>query len=355
MNTAGPEHDGQTLWSLEALRGLAAWMVVYAHYALYAGVDIAMLRFAYTGVDLFFVLSGFLFAPYLLGRKLRPAEFALRRAFRIYPAYLVALAVYAGMKALSGLPTPYVWEHLVFAHLQSREMAFFYNPAFWSLPAEVEFYLFLPVMAWLTGGQPARFAALLGAALVLRLALGHFADAGAQNTAYVAMHHLPGMLVEFVLGGLAWQISEKCRNARLPLVFLSMGVLGWLLLADMFARLGDPGINATWFRNQTGWLAALAFALVLPAVALARNTAPQAWTRPLVWAGRLSYATYLLHFAALQFVQSHAPSAAPLATVGMACLLTVGGSWLLYRFWENPWRAFGRAMARRVAAARQRP
>lgn len=352
MNSFGPAYEAQTVWSIEALRGLAAWMVVYAHYATYANIDIPLLRFAYTGVDLFFVLSGFLFAPYLLGRKLVPVEFAIRRAFRIYPAYLAALALYVGMKAASGLPLPYVWEHLVFAHLQSREMTFFYNPAFWSLPAEVEFYLFLPLMAKLTRGRPGRFAVLLGAALGMRLALGHFADTAVQNTAYIAMHHLPGMLAEFLLGGLAWQVSEKWKNGKIPLIFLGLGVVGWLLLADLFARLGDQGLNATWLRNQISWLAALSFALMLPAVAaLATKKPAEILMRVSVWAGRLSYGTYLLHFAAVQLVRQHA-SFSPLAGVLSAAALTLACSWLLYRFWENPWREFGRTMAMRVSARR---
>lgn len=352
MNSFRPEHDAHTVWSLEALRGLAAWMVVYAHYATYANIDIPLLRFAYTGVDLFFVLSGFLFSPYLLGRKLVPVEFAIRRVFRIYPAYLAALALYVGMKAAAGLPLPYLWEHLVFAHLQSREMTFFYNPAFWSLPAEVEFYLFLPLMARLTSGRPARFAVLFGAALGIRLALGHFADTALQNTAYIAMHHLPGMLVEFLLGGLAWQLSQRWKNGKVPLIFLCLGMVGWLLLADLFARLGDKGLDATWFRNQISWLAALSFALMLPAVtALASKKPPEILMRMSVWAGRLSYGTYLLHFAAVQLVRQHA-SFSPLAGVLTAAALTLACSWLLYRFWENPWREFGRLVASRVSVRR---
>ncbi|MDB5845032.1 MAG: hypothetical protein JWP79_2342 [Polaromonas sp.] len=354
MNSPKPGHEAHTVWSLEALRGLAAGMVVYAHYASYANIDIALLRFAYTGVDLFFVLSGFLFSPYLLGRKLVPLEFAIRRAFRIYPAYLAALALYVGMKAGSGLPVLYVWEHLVFAQLQSREMTFFYNPAFWSLPAEVEFYLFLPLMAVLTRGRPGRFAVLVGAALGMRIALAHFADTGLQNPAYIAMHHLPGMLVEFLLGGLAWQVSEKWKSRKLALICLGLGVAGWLLLADVFARLGDHGLNATWLRNQISWLAALSFALMLPAVlALASLKPPEMLMGVSVWAGRLSYGTYLLHFALLELVRQHVPFLGALAGVLTAGVLTLACSWLLYQFWENPWRGFGRSVAWRVSGWRR--
>ena len=106
------------MWPVEAWRGLAAWMVVYAHY--WAGADSSwpLLRFCFTGVDLFFVLSGFVFAPYFFGRPLVPRSFALRRFFRIYPAYLLALLIYVAMKYLDGQPLAYWWQHLVFAYLQ---------------------------------------------------------------------------------------------------------------------------------------------------------------------------------------------------------------------------------------------
>lgn len=351
MNSCGPEQDGQTIWSLEALRGVAAWMVVYAHYAPFANIDIPLLRFAYTGVDLFFVLSGFVFASYLLGRRLVPIEFAIRRAFRIYPAYLVALVLYLGLKVASGLPVPYVAEHLLFAHLQSREMAFFYNPAFWSLPAEVEFYLLLPLMARITRGKPVRFAVLFGVALGMRLALGYFANATEQNTAYVAMHHLPGMLVEFLLGGFAWQLAQSRKYPKLQFILPCFGVMSWLLLADMFARLGNQGIDATALRNQTSWLAALAFAMMLPKVALVSKRAVNPVIHAaLLWAGRLSYGTYLLHFAALNFVTERLQPITPMTAVFTACILTFGCSWLLYQLWENPWRKFGRLIADRLSA-----
>jgi len=351
MNPPKLAHNQKAMWSLEALRGLAAWMVVYAHYASFAGIDIPMLRFAYTGVDLFFVLSGFLFAPYLLGRKLIPVVFAIRRVFRIYPAYLASLLIYASLKSLSGLPVVYFWEHLIFFHLQFREMAFFYNPAYWSLPAEVEFYLFLPLMAKLISGQPIRFAVLLVLAIMMRVALGYFGDTTLQNTAYVAMHHLPGMLVEFLFGGVAWHLSQRGKNGKILLLLSCLGVTGWLLLADVFAKLGNEGINATWVRNQTSWLAALSFALMLPGTALvSKAILPEPLMNASIWAGRLSYGTYLLHFAALMFVTEYLQPAEPVAAVLIACVLTLGCSWMLYHFLENPWREFGRSMADRVSA-----
>ena len=188
-------------WPVEAWRALAAWMVVLAHFGPPAGLGGPVTGFAFTGVDLFFVLSGYVFGPYWLQAQPQCwSAYALRRVFRIYPAYLVALAVMVALAWLQQRPLLHLPEHLLFLHVQSREMAFYYNPAFWSLPAEVGFYLLLPWLAGWSAARPVRLWALAAAALALRATLTLGADATEQNAAYVALHNLPGIAVEFAFG-----------------------------------------------------------------------------------------------------------------------------------------------------------
>lgn len=336
-----------TDWTVEAWRGLAAWMVVCAHYWAGAQGAWTVLRFTFTGVDLFFVLSGFVFAPYFFGRPLVSRAFALRRFFRIYPTYLLALGVYFGMVWWQGGALAYVWQHLVFAYLQSREMAFYYNPVFWSLPSEVEFYLLLPLLAKFARRGMGYFVVLGLAALVLRALLGYASDAQAQNAAYIWMHHLPGMLIEFLFGAGAWFLSEQGLR-RLPrAVLLVAGVVLWLVLAAWFGRAGDVGVDASWARGQMGWLAALCFAAMVAATVGAHAAPHVALVSAAVWAGRLSYGSYLFHIAALRVVQAAAPSwgTAGVTTAGAALTLVL--AWVGYKFWENPWRRFGRTLASR--------
>src|SRR4051812_14362325 len=134
--------------AIEALRGFAALMVVTVHYARFLTADAGAWGVASTGVDLFFVLSGYVFAPYFFGKPLEMVPHLVRRFFRLYPLYVCALLTYVVLK----LPDPsawrHFWAHLFMLHtLGSLAIAFFYNPAFWSLPPEVEFYLLLPVLA----------------------------------------------------------------------------------------------------------------------------------------------------------------------------------------------------------------
>lgn len=363
MSALAADHEGRL--GVEAWRGLAAWLVVITHLGPAGGMDWPLLRFAFTGVDLFFVLSGFVFAPYLWGKPLPLLAFGIRRFFRIYPAYLLALGVYVALKLQAGHAPLYLWEHLSFTQVQSREMAFYYNPPFWSLPAEVEFYLLLPLLAWALAAWRAGWVLLGVAALLMRLLLGWGGDSAGQNLPWLLTYHLPGILLEFLLGALAWRVCERGLGLPVRLVIGAAGLAGWLLLAALFARLGDAGLDATPLKGQISWLAALCFAGMVTAT-LGRPGGGQAqppeagangqrWQRfwkPLaLWAGRLSYGTYLFHLAALQLLQPFAATLFAGFAPGLAaaaCLLTVAMAWACYRLWEEPCRRWGRAQAARL-------
>ncbi len=345
MNHSASRADEATVWPVEAWRGLAAWMVVYSHYWAGAPGNPVLLRFSFTGVDLFFVLSGFVFAPYLFGKPLATGAFGVRRFFRIYPAYFLALLIYFGMAWSDGRELAYWWQHLVFAYLQSREMAFYYNPVFWSLPSEVEFYLLLPALAWLCRLRAANFVVLALTALLLRAAIGFASDAQTQNGAYIWMHHLPGMLLEFLLGACAWWLSQRGLRGGVRALLLLGGLTLWLVLAGGFANFGDAGINASLARGQMSWLAALAFAAMLTASMGDWKRAPAPLVQAALWAGRLSYGSYLFHIAALHLLQPHAAALGGVDVSLAAAALTLLASWLAYKLWENPWRRFGRRLA----------
>lgn len=355
--TEAPAHENSV--GVEAWRGLAAWMVVYAHFWAFSGNDWLPLRFAHTGVDLFFVLSGFVFAPYLWGKSLSPWAFAIRRFFRIYPAYLLALAVYVALKTQAGHAPLYLLEHLTFIMLQSREMVFYYNPPFWSLPAEVAFYIVLPVLAWGLSKWQWGWLWLLAIALGLKLTLGEGADKSTQNLFYMLNLHLPGILIEFLLGALAW------RWAQIPLPWLwrallvLSGLAGWCVLAAWFGQVGDAGVEQTILKEKMGALAALCFALMVAGSlgVSGRTSRPmvgwshfmdRGWRYAALWLGRLSFGVYLFHMAALQCVQPWSKvlmNHFPLGHQGLAVLLTLLMAGLCYELWEEPWRRFGRRQA----------
>jgi peptidoglycan/LPS O-acetylase OafA/YrhL len=149
--------------------------------------------------------------------------------------------------------------------LQSREMVFYYNPPFWSLPAEVEFYLLLPVMAWGLSKWRWRWGWLwlLAIALGLKLTLGQGADKSTQNVFYMLNLHLPGILIEFLLGALAWRLAQLRLQWLWRGLLVLSGLAGWCVLAAWFGQVGDVGVAQTVLKEKIGALAALCFALMV--------------------------------------------------------------------------------------------
>lgn len=347
-------------FAVEAWRGVASLMVLWAHWGPPLGWPMGPMAFAFTGVDLFFVLSGFVFAPTVMaGRVPALGPYAVRRFARIYPAYLVALAVYVLLAWQAGKPLRYLPEHLLMAHMQSREMTFYYNPVFWSLPAEVTFYGLVPVLAWWLGRRTTlRWTVVFAVALALRLGMVPLADGTAQNLAYLGLHHLPGLLLEFLMGVWVWQRNRHPLQATQAWALGVMALLGWLALAMLFQQLTAWSEIFDWRHGQLGLAAAACFALALRSslcVPAPKAGGKGAWFGKAVqWGGRLSYALYLLHIAWLApaqwLVQAWgvaAGSLTALAALGLSC-------WALHTLVEEPARTWGRALAERLSTKKRR-
>ncbi|HWI78622.1 MAG TPA: acyltransferase [Ramlibacter sp.] len=337
--------------AIEALRGIAALMVVTVHYARFLTSDAGAWGVASTGVDLFFVLSGYVFAPYFFGKPLELAPHLVRRFFRLYPLYVCALLTYVVLK----LPDPsawrHFWSHLFMLHtLGSLDVAFFYNPAFWSLPPEVEFYLLLPLLAVLM--RHWRFGWLLIAALAMHLVLVAAAQPGEGTTARaVATVHLPGLLIEFALGAWAWSAARAYPSRRAARARLFLG-LAWLAgVALAYALLVAPknGIaESAWVGGNVGLAAALGYAALVSALATRADTLVGWRLRGCLIAGQLSYAVYLFHNAAAQSLEKLWPGAAgwPAALASLTITLLV--AFALHHAIEAPARNFGRQLSRRI-------
>jgi len=149
-------HTAQRLLGLDHLRALAIIMVFLYHYGgLFPHPEWvrSISKFGWTGVDLFFVLSGFLIASQLFGKiaqekKISFKPFFIKRFFRIIPAYLVVLTLYflfpsfREREALAPL-----WKYLTFTQnlgLDAVNHGTFSHA--WSLCIEEQFYFFFPLM-----------------------------------------------------------------------------------------------------------------------------------------------------------------------------------------------------------------
>lgn len=99
---------------LELFRGTAAIMVMVCHYAFMLTEGITLLTFMWTGVDLFFVISGFVFARFILSKNIEFAPFIIRRFFRIYPLYIASLILYFLITADHQNKIEYFVNHMFF-------------------------------------------------------------------------------------------------------------------------------------------------------------------------------------------------------------------------------------------------
>src|SRR6266513_220160 len=171
---------------LDLLRSLAIIVVVVYHAALFGfklpgRID----RFGWIGVDLFFVLSGYLIggqllAPLARDQRISLGRFFTRRALRIMPAYFVVLAIYfllPSWREYSEMSQP-LWKFL----LSVQNIALHGGTAFshaWSLAVEDQFYLALPFLLLFLFRRP--HAAIIVPCLIVIGGIGLRASLAAQN------------------------------------------------------------------------------------------------------------------------------------------------------------------------------
>ena len=235
MSLPVPAPFPSRLAGLDTLRAVAIVAVMSYHQRgfLPKALDPAA-RFGWAGVDLFFVLSGYLIGSQLLrpvraAQPLRIAEFYRKRAFRILPAYLVVLALYlvwplwhedTGMSPL--------WQFLTFT--ENLFVDYANNHAFshvWSLCVEEHFYLLLPWLVLLLAKQPSwrKTAAVLLAVLLFGIAarwwqLVHvLRPLGPQNdsfsTRYIERIYYPTYSrLDGLLAGVTLALLQTFRPAR---------------------------------------------------------------------------------------------------------------------------------------------
>ncbi|MCJ2015742.1 acyltransferase family protein [Methylobacterium sp. J-076] len=305
----------EALPALTALRFVAAAYVVAFHYTPYYFPDAevpAFVALGYSGVTFFFLLSGF-----ILAYNYRDADLASpgpRRLFyrarvaRVYPVYLLALAVHVPWFLAWVMKQPMPLKALMASggvlaplgvHAWVPGAACSLDCPSWSISVELFFYALFPILLPLVLRNPSRVAlatlAFWVATLALATLLWQAYGGGASLISPEPGGMLPVLLAEFVkyfpvlhlpefIAGLLLYVAWQ--NARLPgpaLIALSVG-FGALIVAG--ARyVPEPILH--------NGLTMLAWApLILACAAMRRGLL---CARPLVFLGKISFALYLLH------------------------------------------------------------
>jgi len=349
------------LHALDALRGVAALCVVVWHWQHFFAVGgdwpdgwqrsdqpfYLLLKPLYVqgwaAVDLFFVLSGFVFF-WLYGEKVRARavagfEFARLRFSRLYPLHFALLLVVAGLqlvflRATGGffIYQANDWSHFI-AHLfmvenwWPRSPQSFDGPA-WSVSIEVLLYCLFFVLCrlGLRRGWQMALVALAGSALL-------FVD-----------EHIGRGVIGFFMGGVAFTLWERWRDgsATLSRWLMAATVTGWVTLAVLLYR--DSPLLANGEGNM-GFLVAFDYLLCpLTVLTLALRESVRGPSKlPLEYLGDISYATYLLHFPlqlGLALIALRLDLDSDFFMQGWVMLafyvILIGLGALSYRFFERP-------------------
>lgn len=299
------------------------------------------------GVAAFFLISGFVILR-ALDRE-RPANFFVRRVFRIFPPALIASFALAfltyGLIQIYGGTNPHSWESVIASGFAMPGFASTFSslPVVWSLTVEVVFYIMLGLSAAILGRLSRHhiltLSVLSGAtALLILLGLGRGMAApkliGPLNTLAFCLFHAGFLLI----GSMIYRVSDEPMTVRATWIGASISVFG-LTVACL-----------TWIDQMvpTGTTVQNCIAALIIFFAFAWMNAKTALLAPLKFFGDISYSLYLLHVPLgwiIQFELARAGLGAMPATLsafGICVLL----SWLMYLFVERPFQATGRRIAR---------
>ena len=287
---------------LDVLRGVAVLMVLVHHSPTSLG---SRLRAGFwTGVDLFFVLSGFLvsgllFREYLQTGRIQPWRFYLRRGFKIYPNFYLMLIVGAALQTALGPPlVPRLVLHdAVF--VQNYLGAWWGHT--WSLAVEEHFYLLLPPVLLLLLGSaafrraPVRWASVLMATLgVVLLVCRTWLVASGRGTIWHILfktHLRLDSLAFGVLLSVVWHFTPErvtlVRRFRVPL--LIAGLL--LTLPAYLLHYEHPFILAVGLT-----MLYVGYGMVLAAALTITRGLAGPFTPALAFFGVYSYSIYLWHY-----------------------------------------------------------
>jgi len=362
------------LHGLDHLRALAIVLVLLFHYRVYYGFPDAisfvglneLSAFGWSGVDLFFVLSGYLIGDKLLADqaaygRIRFASFYLNRALRIIPAYLVVLAIYFSFSAVQeGRDLQPLWKFLTFTQnlpIDLRANTFSHA---WSLSVEEHFYLVLPLILFAVPSSNLRrwslwlilgifvFGVLVRYGIWAELVEPQFGrrrlGAALKYLYYPTYVRLDGLTMGVAIAALfRYQpgLRDQLTTRGNMLLFASFSVLvgcyqlfGGNILSPEFSSLETTLVGFP--------LVSLGYGLLVLSALSPNSILYRLRFKPTAVIATLSYSVYLVHKMTNHWVRSNLPDLVVLSDTSLflACLVAafVGGG-IMYIVVEKPFLA----------------
>lgn len=359
---------------LDGVRGVAILLVIIWHYfvcqihpdpkTLISYCSLA-LSLTWSGVDLFFVLSGFLITGILLDHRNTSnffRVFYLRRVCRIFPLYFLLLGLFVCLSATPLFTSPSyqwlfhdplpIWSYATFT--QNLFMGFRgdFGPHWlgvtWSLAVEEQFYLFVPLLVYFL---PRRVLICVLVAAIVAAPILRWGAPGFHafvNTPWRSDSLLSGALLAVLV---RWHpfVAAVRQHRRLVMALFIVLLAG---VAVMTLLVGGAVVtlwSASFSIFTHLWLAALYSTLVLIAfVGSGHFLGRMLGSRLLVWFGQLSYGIYMFHQAVSGLLHGYLRHGAPqirtvsdAAITAVALCITLALAMLSYRFFESPFLRFG--------------
>lgn len=352
--------SGQYYIGVDHLRALAvlmvfSWHFIYSHdilpldgSAAPSFAPLSLLSQGYTGVSLFMVLSGYIFARLTDGQQLLYGRFLINRALRLLPLLTVVMAL-AHVKSIItndgiDVPSRLLWGLLAPALPQGG----------WSITVEAHFYVLLPIILWIAAKSRAGLLMLVLAAMALRSTV-YVLDGPME---YLSYYTMVGRLDQFLLGCLAYQWRHVIHGRHAWWSLAAVAFCGFMSYVDhqgsMFSK--NPDMSPWWifFTTIEGAFYGLSVAWYDTSF---KHPAPGRASKLVAMVGRYSYSIYMLHafvvFRLADFINRkliHIESIYLALALSAACLLLfLPVAALSYRLIEAPFLKF------RVIYTRPRP
>jgi peptidoglycan/LPS O-acetylase OafA/YrhL len=289
---------------LDAIRGAAVGLVLIWHiiYSPSAPIVGTIFSLSWSGVDLFFVLSGFLIGGILIDNREQANFFSVfyaRRAIRILPLYALLIAAFILYSRAPAVPYLTFTQNFLWASQGAWGPGF--TGATWSLAVEEQFYLVLPLFIRLCpqARLPFVLIPLICAAPAIRIVIAAY-----YGNAFAPYLLLPGRMDALLLGVLAaWLMRSEARTWLLRERTIVAGAA--LLLACPMVIMSILKIDVLSFVMQSiGYtLIDLFYFAILLLVVTSERRMP-ALLAPLRWMGIGAYSLYLFHLSILIVVST---------------------------------------------------
>lgn len=345
---------------IDTFRAFAVLSVLLFHYFknFYPGAP-SFVLFGWTGVDLFFVISGFVMYLQLQRRYLKDGVIEYRKYFwnrflRIAPAYYASLLAEIAFFHPEQFLSKSFFMHLTFTNIFSYQVAFSIQPIYWTLGVWAQFYLFLILFGKIFSGKKGylSLSVIIAFSILYRYIVS--TTFGFSNTGVLLINNLPGRFPEFCYGILMAKLYMKDDlwkrlngNVWNALLLLVVGAVTYGFCARLWLSGGDKIFNDVFISTIFHPFVGLSFAMMMVVLMnLPEKMSFIMRLKPITFIGIISYSIYVWHIFILKILNDYLHiKEAGLRTglmMTVSLVITIGFSYLSYYLIEKQFLKFKR-------------